>query len=161
MRPVPNGTHLTENAATLAIRPTAFVNGARSTALLSADLTTTVRPHCRADCSSVLTLVWQWWRAITVWVVQPLCNKCTYVVAGLDCDSGIASKPTDKPKNCLKESLSPLDQKNRSVNDVHTKRIVKDIIGSVNNKYFVAQISNGGSRGSIAGKPTWSCWWTK
>jgi hypothetical protein len=42
MRSVPDGTHLTENAATLALRTTAFVNGARSTALLCADLTTTV-----------------------------------------------------------------------------------------------------------------------
>ena len=59
-------------------------------------------PHCSADCNSVLALVWQWRRAISVWVIQPLCNNCAYFVAGLGCDGGIASKPTDKPKNCLK-----------------------------------------------------------
>ena len=43
MRSVPDGTHLTENTATLALRPTAFVvHGPRSSALLCADLTTTV-----------------------------------------------------------------------------------------------------------------------
>ena len=42
MRSIPDGTHLADNAATLAIRPTAVVHGARSTALLYADLTTTV-----------------------------------------------------------------------------------------------------------------------
>jgi len=39
---VPDGTHLTDNAATLALRPTAFVHGTRSSAFLCADLRTTV-----------------------------------------------------------------------------------------------------------------------
>lgn len=41
MRSVPEGTHLTANAAKLALRPTAFVHGTRSIALLYADLATT------------------------------------------------------------------------------------------------------------------------